>query len=482
MSRGKSPGDEQQRRSAEQGGFEVLGRASRRGGKPLRPLIDRIFARRVSAQHLDRDWESDADWARLQQEPLRARWLLYVMALALIALVVWASVASIDEVTRGTGRVIPASQLQTLQSLDGGIVESILVREGERVERGELLMRIDPIRFLSSFRENRAQAFALQAEIARLEALINDAPFTPSEELVSNAPTIVEGERALYSDLQQEMAQELAILRDQLSQRRNELRETRSQVETARRGLNLASQELSMIRPMLSTGAVSEVEVLRLEREVSSASGELEQASARVDQLQSAVHEAQATIDQARSERINDWRAELSRARGELSALDESSTGLENRVTTAELRSPVEGIVQRINVNTVGGVAQAGQDVIEIVPVDEQLLVEARIAPRDVAFLRPGQRAIIKLTAYDFSVYGGFEAELVNISPDTITDEDGNTFYRVRVRSEEGAFEQELTVIPGMTAQVDIVTGERTVMQYLLRPILRSWQNALGER
>lgn len=482
MSRGKSPGDEQQRRSAEQGGFEVLGRVSRRGGKPLRPLIDRIFARRVSAQHLDRDWESDADWARLQQEPLRARWLLYVMALALIALVVWASVASIDEVTRGTGRVIPASQLQTLQSLDGGIVESILVREGERVERGELLMRIDPIRFLSSFRENRAQAFALQAEIARLEALINDAPFTPSEELVSNAPTIVEGERALYSDLQQEMAQELAILRDQLSQRRNELRETRSQVETARRGLNLASQELSMIRPMLSTGAVSEVEVLRLEREVSSASGELEQASARVDQLQSAVHEAQATIDQARSERINDWRAELSRARGELSALDESSTGLENRVTTAELRSPVEGIVQRINVNTVGGVAQAGQDVIEIVPVDEQLLVEARIAPRDVAFLRPGQRAIIKLTAYDFSVYGGFEAELVNISPDTITDEDGNTFYRVRVRSEEGAFAQELTVIPGMTAQVDIVTGERTVMQYLLRPILRSWQNALGER
>lgn len=482
MSRDKSPGDDRQRRSAEQGGFEALGRFSRQGSRPLRPLVDRIFARRVSAQHLDRDWESDADWARLQQEPLRARWLLYVMALALIALLVWASFASIDEVTRGTGRVIPASQLQTLQSLDGGIVESILVREGERVERNELLMRIDPIRFLSSFRENRAQAWALEAEIARLEALINDAPFKPSEALEANAPTIVAGERELYGDLQQEMAQELAILRDQLSQRRNELREIQSQVATARQRLNLASQELSLIRPMLSTGAVSEVEVLRLEREVATARGELDQADARVAQLQSAVDEAQATIEQARSERINDWRAELSRARGELSALDESSTGLENRVTTAELRSPVEGIVQRINVNTVGGVAQAGQDVIEIVPVDEQLLVEARIAPRDVAFLRPGQRAVIKLTAYDFSVYGGFEAELVNISPDTITDEEGNTFYRVRVRSEEGAFEQELTVIPGMTAQVDIVTGKRTIMQYLLRPILRTWQNALGER
>ncbi|MFC0269293.1 HlyD family type I secretion periplasmic adaptor subunit [Kushneria aurantia] len=473
-------GDDQ--RTLEQKGFEALGRFSHKGGKPLRPLIDRLFARRVTGLHLDRDWNHDADWARIQQEPMRARWLLYAMVLVVIALIVWASFGKIDEVTRGTGRVVPASQLQTLSSLDGGIVQEILAREGERVDRGQLLMRIDPTRFVANFRENRVQAFALQARITRLEALIKDVPFEPSDELQQNAPEIVADERQLYQNLRQETSQEIAILNEQLSQRRDELRETQSRVATARQSLNLASQELSMTRPMLDTGAVSEVEVLRLEREVSNARGELNQASARVDQLQSAIEEAQSKIDEARSERVSDWRTELAQARGELAALNESGTGLENRVTTAELRSPVDGIVQSVNINTVGGVAQPGQDIIEIVPTDEQLLVEARIAPRDVAFLHPGQRAIIKLTAYDFSLYGGFEAELVNISPDTVTDEDGNTFYRVRVRSEEGAFEKDLTVIPGMIAQVDIVTGKRTVMQYLLKPVLRAWRDSLGER
>ncbi|MEQ6889487.1 HlyD family type I secretion periplasmic adaptor subunit [Halomonas sp. CS7] len=471
------------RKSAEQQGFEAIGRFSETGGRPFRPFIDRLFARRVSAAHLNRDWASDADWARLQQDPIRARAFLYVVVLAVAALLVWAWLAPIDEVTRGTGRVIPSSQLQRVQSFDGGVVQEILVREGERVEAGELLMRIDPTRFLSSFRENRATAQSLQARAERLRALATGSPFTPSEALSEKAPAIVAQERALYASGLDKLSEEQSILEERLAQRRAELDEAQSRRDTAARELGMASQELNLTRPLLQSGAVSEVEVLRLRREVSRASGERTQAAAQVERLQSAIDEAQAQLREVELNARNEWRTELSRTLGELAALDESSAGLEDRVRLSEIRSPVDGVVQRLGITTLGGVVQPGQEVVDIVPSDDALLVEARIAPQDIAFLRPGQPATIKLTAYDFAIYGGLEAELDHISADTITDDEGNTFYLVRVRTREDAQQhRELEVIPGMTAQVDILTGKRTVMQYLLKPVLRAWENSMGER
>jgi len=471
------------KKTAEQQGFDAIGRFSETGGKPFRPFMDRLFAKRVTSAHLNRDWASDADWARLQQDPMRARAFLYVALLAVIALLVWASVAPIDEVTRGTGRVIPSSQLQRVQSFDGGVVQEILVSEGERVEAGDLLMRIDPTRFLSNFRENRATAQSLQARAERLRALATGSPFMPSEELVDKAPEIVDQERELYENGLQKLAEEKSILQERLSQRRAELEEAQSRRDTAARELSMASQELNLTRPLLQSGAVSEVEVLRLQREVSRARGDRAQAAAQVERLQSAIEEAQAQLREVELEARNEWRTELSRTLGELAALNESSAGLQDRVRLAEIRSPVDGVIQRLNVTTIGGVVQPGQEVVDIVPTDDALLVEARIAPQDIAFLRPGQPATIKLTAYDFAIYGGIEAELDHISADTITDDEGNTFYRVRVRTVEDAQKhKEMDVIPGMTAQVDIMTGKRTVMQYLLKPVLRAWDNAMGER
>jgi len=471
------------RKSAEQQGFEAIGRFSETGGRPFRPFIDRLFARRVSAAHLNRDWASDADWARLQQDPIRARAFLYVVVLAVAALLVWAWLAPIDEVTRGTGRVIPSSQLQRVQSFDGGVVQEILVREGERVETGELLMRIDPTRFLSSFRENRATAQSLQARAERLRALATGSSFTPVDALSEQAPSIVAQERALYESGLDKLSEEQSILEERLAQRRAELDEAQSRRDTAARELGMASQELNLTRPLLQSGAVSEVEVLRLRRDVSRASGERTQAAAQVERLQSAIDEAQAQLREVELNARNEWRTELSRTLGELAALDESSAGLEDRVRLSEIRSPVDGVVQRLGINTLGGVVQPGQEVVDIVPTDDALLVEARIAPQDIAFLRPGQPATIKLTAYDFAIYGGLEAELDHISADTITDDEGNTFYLVRVRTREDAQRhRELEVIPGMTAQVDILTGKRTVMQYLLKPVLRAWENSMGER
>ena len=245
----------------------------------------------------------------------------------------------------------------------------------------------------------------------------------------------------------------------------------------------MASQELNLTRPLLASGAVSEVEVLRLQREVSRASGERSQADAAVARLQAAVEEAQTQLRELDAERRSEWRNDLAQALGELNALQQSGTGLQDRVRLTEIRSPVDGIVQRIHINTIGGVAQPGQEVVEIVPTDDQLLVEARIAPQDIAFLHPGQPATIKLTAYDYAIYGGLQAELEHISADTITDDDGNTFYLVRVRSLENEnVADRLQVIPGMTAQVDIVTGKRTVMQFMLKPVLRAWRDSMGER
>ncbi|USZ48004.1 HlyD family type I secretion periplasmic adaptor subunit [Halomonas sp. DN3] len=469
-------------KSAEQKGFEGVGRVSRKGGKVFRPFIDRLFARRVSASHLNRDWASDADWARMQQDPLRARLMLYMVVVAIICVIVWACFAPIDEVTRGSGRVIPSSQLQRVQSFDGGVVQEIRVSEGDFVSTGDLLMRIDPTRFLSNFNENRAKAETLQAKAERLRALATGSEFSPSEALIEQAPNIVSRERELYHSSLETLDEQKQILQERLEQRRAELNEATARRNAASRELNLASQELNLTRPLLSSGAVSEVEVLRLQREVSRASGERNQAAAQVSRLESAIQEALGELREVDAKARNEWRQELSATLGELSALDESSEGLQDRVRLSEIRSPVDGVVQRLAINTIGGVAQPGQEVVDIVPTDDALVVEAKIAPQDIAFLRPGLPATIKLTAYDFSIYGGLDAQLEHISADTTTDEEGNTYYRVRVRTEDSAEAEAVDVIPGMTAQVDILTGKRTVMQFLLKPVLRAWGNAMGER
>lgn len=473
----------QEQSTAEEKSFENLGRFSAKGGKIFRPFMDRLFSKRVTSAHLNRDWASDADWARMQQNPLRARLFLYTVALAVIALITWSYFAEIDEVTRGQGRVIPAQQLQQVQSFDGGVVQEIKVREGQMVETGQVLMEIDPTRFVSDFRENQTQVQALRARAERLRALVTDTPFTPDEDLLREAPSMVAQEREAYDSRREELREQETVLRDRIRQRQAELLEAQLRRDTASRELNMASEELRLTRPLLQSGAVSEVEVLRLEREVSRNRGERDQNNAAIDRLEAAVEESESQLRELGAERRSEWRDDLANTIGDIQSLTEAGTGLQDRVQLSEIRSPVNGVVQQLYINTRGGVVQPGQEVVDIVPSDEQLLVEARIAPQDIAFLRPGQPATVKLTAYDYAVYGGLEAELEHISADTITDEEGNTFYQVRVRTQEGQVDtDEIDVIPGMTAQVDIMTGKRTVMEFMLKPVRRAWNNSLGER
>lgn len=428
------------------------------------------------------NWDADADWSRLEQEPLRARALLYLGFLALIALAVWAGHAEIDEVTRGEGKVIPTSQIQIVQSVDGGVVSEILVREGQIVDSGQVLLRIDPTRFLSSLRENRSQSLSLQARAERLMALSDGRPFAPSDDLLQEIPQAIERERILYLSSRDGLNANLGIARQQLEQRQQELNEARSRLNQLSRGLELASRELTLSTPLRASGAVSEIDLLRLEREVVRLSGEREQTLSQIERLQSSIREAREKIQEVELHFRNQVRSELSDVMGRLAAITEETTALADRVKHAEVRSPMRGTVQRLLVNTLGAVVQPGREVVEVVPMDEALLLEARINPKDIAFLHPGQPAVVKFTAYDFAIYGGLEATVEHISADTVVDDRGNAFYLVRVRTTESTIGDGLPVIPGMVAQVDVMTGKKTILQYLLKPVLRAKANALRER
>lgn len=471
-----------QPRHSEQIGFDALKRLTSTGrGR----LADRLLGPLLKGfESEQQDWARDAEYSILESRERGARSLLYVMLGVLLVLLIWAAVAEVDEVTRGQGKVIPASQLQIVQSTDGGVVRELLVHEGDQVAAGDLLARIDPTRFESSFQETEVRIFALQAQADRLAALLNEQDWQPGAEATSNPEyaRVLERERAFFDESRHEYAQNQAIAREQLSQQQRALQEARARLNAAKQAVRLSSQELEVTRPLLQSGAVSEVDVLRLERDLAQAVGERQRAEADMQRQQAAVDEAQARIGEVKHSIRNRWRTELSTATAELNALKEGSVALADRVRSADLRSPVSGTVQRILFNTPGSVVGPGDAVIEIVPSDDRLLVEAKIAPRDIAFLRPGLPATIKLTAYDFAIYGGIAARVQHISADTMTDERDNTYYLVRAITDKRALSDSLAVIPGMTAQLDIITGKRTVLSYLLKPILRAKANALGER
>ncbi len=467
----------------EQKNFHGLGRVLNFLSKPFSFLVEKLFARWLlpsSAQ--SSDWVDDADWARIQQAPLRSRALLYAVFVVVIMLITWAGFAQIDEVARGQGKVIPSQHTQVIQSFDGGVVQEILVREGQVVEKNTLLLRIDSTRFVSSYRENHAQYLSLQVRAARLQALTNSTAFDLPKNIQIEAPEVVENEKTLFTNNLNELGQQLSIADQQLMQRQEELNEIMARLAQATRAHELASEELQVTRPLLGSGAVSEVEILRLERDVSNANGERKQAIAQRARIESAVEEAKNKRQEVELAAKNRWRSELSETLALLSSSSETSLGLADRVKYAEIRAPVRGTVHRLFVNTVGGVVQPGREVLEMIPLDDQLLVEAKIPPKDIAFLRPGQEAMVKLTAYDFTIYGGLTGKLEHIGVDTITDENDQTYYLVRVRTNKAGLDQALPIIPGMTAQVDILTGKKTILSYLLKPILRAKQNALTER
>jgi adhesin transport system membrane fusion protein len=364
--------------------------------------------------------------------------ILWTAAFFIIAALMWANYAVLDEVTTGQGKVIPSSEVQIIQNLEGGIIKNIFVKEGQIVKKNQILMQIDNTRFMSSYDESERKKDALQLEIIRINAEISKTPPVFPEELKKSQPDLVKDQQSLYE---------------------SRLREF-NQLQVS---LELAQKELDMTRPLLKTGSVSPVEVIRLER---------------------SVNEIKGSIDKFTSDELD----KLNKARGDLSALIEANKADKDRLTRTTVRSPVYGIIKQIKTTTIGGVVQPGSDIIEIVPLDDTLLIEAKIRPADIGFIHPGQKAMVKITAYDFSIYGGLEGTVEQISADTIideTDKKNESYYMIRVRTEKnhlGTESKPLPIIPGMLATVDILTGQKSVLAYILKPILKAKQSALRER
>jgi len=375
---------------------------------------------------------------------LRAGRIIMVCALMLAAFLAWAAWFEVVEVSTGTGKVIPSSREQVIQSFEGGIVAQMNVAEGDLVERDQVLAQLDPTKTSSSVGESEAKYWAALASVARLRAEVTGKPlnFPPS---LSKSPELIETETALYQTRRRGLEQTLAGIED---------------------SLRLVRSELKITENLAKMGASSRVEVIRLNRQRS---------------------ELELKANEARSDYLVRAREDLARASAEADSLEQVNRGRNDSLSRLTLRSPVRGIVKDIEVNTLGGVVQPGGQVMKIVPMDERLLIETRIAPRDIAFIHPDQAAKVKISAYDYSIYGGLEGKVVGISPDTLQDEFKPEiyYYRVFIRTEQDSLQNKagkhFAIVPGMVATVDIRSGEKTILDYLIKPLNRA-KEALRER
>jgi len=428
------------------------------------------------------DFVHNADNFILHLRPLRGMLIIHIALLTVVLFFIWATITEVDELVKGDAKVVPSSSLQVLQSLDGGVVLQILVKEGQAVKAGQPMLQIDNTRFIAAVRESQVQNVALAARAERLNALLENRGFNVPKNSSADDILVYGQEQRYFDNARFELKSQLSISNQQLLQRQQELAEASAKREQAKRMLGSVSRELAMTKRLLSTGAVSEVELIRLERDVTRFNGELAQSIAQIARFEASINEASRKIESVELEFRNNMSKDLSETMAKLNSLSQSSVGLQDKVTQSVIRSPMNGFVKRLLVNTVGGVVTPGRDLVEVVPSEDNLVLEAKVQPRDIAFLHEGQAALVKFNAYDFSIYGGMDAKLLSIGADSITDEKGNVYFLVKLATLKPQLKKDLPIIPGMQAEVDIHTGSKSILSYLLKPLLRARQVALTER
>ncbi len=417
---------------------------------------------------------------------LSQHFLLVSIGLFFLLFIVWANLAQLDEVTRGDGRIVPSSELQALQSIEPAMIEEFLVKEGEEVTQGQVLIRLQDIEASSDLGANRARYLGLLAAIKRLQAEAEgkDSVDFPVEVAAESAESVDEEQKVFRANRLQ-LEGQLKVLREQKQQREQELDELNTRIGDLRGVIDLQRKERDLIAPLVEKGSAPKLELLQLERGLQERTTELNALLSSVPRTKSAIEEAGARIADVNNTAQAEAQGELAKKLGEMKEIREHLAALTERKTRKELKSPVNGTIQQITVKTIGGVVKGGEDLIKIVPKDDQLIVEARVKPSDRAFIYPGQPAVIKITAYDFSIYGGLKGELLDISADTLKDEKGESYYRVRLKTHEKELKrkgQVLPIIPGMVTSVDILTGKKSVMDYLLKPFVKTIDKAMNER
>ncbi len=416
---------------------------------------------------------------------IRSRRLLWVIVLLVAVFLLWAAYAEVDELVRGAGKVIPSKQLQLVQNLEGGILSDLLVKEGEEVSEGQVMLKLDDTQVASRFREREQLMRVLQARSERLRAEAEGGVLSLSASLLDSDANLAVERRALFMQRKEQLEASKAIISGQVQQKRQLLAQLQGQLSQSQKQEALVLKELGILQPLFDQGVVSEVELIKAEKNLLLAQGEASDIKLKLPQVESSISELISRREQLALNFRSESRLELNEVLAELSQVSQGHGVLEDRLQRTYVRSPVKGIVKELMVTTLRGVIQPGMDLVSIVPKEDALLIEAKIRPADIARLYPGQKAVVKFTAYDFTVYGGLEAELVHISADSSTDEQGESFYLVRVKTRKnnlGRGDKLLPIIPGMIAQVDILTGKKTLLAYLLKPILKARQVALTEQ
>ena len=423
--------------------------------------------------------------------PRTSRMLLIAASGLLVTFILWAHFAVLDEVKRGNGKVVPSRQTQVVQSLEGGIISELLVQEGSIVDKDQPLARIEDTNFASQFGEIRERRGAMAARVIRLEAEtqgLKDVEFP--EELNRVAARAVLTERSVFDSHMKKLAQDIDVIQQQETQKLKEIDELRASETRFAETLVLLNRETALTRKLYDQKVVPEIEMLRSDRQATDMRGQLAVVRATIVKTDAAVQEAHSRLLNITTAFRAQAEDDLAKSRGDLAVLDENIKSAQDRVRRTELRSPVRGVVNKLNVTTIGAVVAPGASLMEIVPLDDTLLVEGRIRPQDIAFIRPDHEAVVKLSAYDSSTYGSLHGKVERISADTITDdkgdknERGETFYRVMVRTEKnhlGTTEHPLPIIPGMVATVEILTGHKSVLDYLIKPARMLKDEALRE-
>lgn len=455
---------------------------------------------KISKQDLE--MADDVYGTILTQTPRVHRLTIWSLAALFICFFVWAYFAELDRVTRGQGKVIPSTQVQVIQSLDGGILQELYVKEGMAVKKGQPLARIDDTRFRSDMAQQNQEVDALRADIIRLRTelssiLVADVPdwqlqikinrhtLQFPDDLKETAESLVLRQQDEYEGRLNNLENQVAIYALQIQQRQQEMMEINSKIETLETSLKLVNRELKLTRPLALKNIVPEVELIKLERSVNDISGELNALRLVKPKLQSSYQESILKRREAVLQYRAEARSELNKLQSDFSKITEAQVSVQDKVSKALITSPVVGTIKTIHITTLGGVIKPGQVLLEIVPTEDKLLIEAKIIPKDIAFIHIGLPARVKISAYDFTRYGGLEGIVEHISADTTQDEKGNSFYIIRIRTTQSSMhsrdKEEMPIIPGMMTTVDVMISKRTVLEYILNPILRAKERALRE-
>jgi adhesin transport system membrane fusion protein len=431
-------------------------------------------------------WEAPAKGLSRLRQVRGPRLVILVSAIGFLLFLVWAALAQVDEVTRGQGQVIPSSRVQVIQSSEPASIREILVRSGQTVRRGQLLVRLDDTESSAALGQIQAESQALEARAARLGSEGRGGSTTCPPGPDGRVPAVCEEEAALQQVRASALQSRMSALSAAVEQRRRELGEAQATAQSLANSVTLAQRNVEMLEPLARRSIIPQTELMQAQRELVDVQGRLAAAREAISRTSAGVREAQAQASEANFQFRQEALNERSQINARIAMNTESARGAAGRVQRSEIRAPTDGVVNDVQVTTRGGFVNAGQKIMEVVPLGERLLVETRVRPSDIAFIRVGDRALVKVTAYDFATYGGLDGRVVQVAADSTYDEQTREAYFTVIVETDRSFLQQanrrLPITPGMMTDVEIITGRKSILDYLLHPVLRASNEALRER